>query len=356
MSTPNTDSDDTLPVDLVRRHPTVTNPHIRMCAVITEVLRRWGSDGERVLRDAYRELGHRTGEYMIATGVVARGADIETYGRVSGQIMDACGLDGWRRIASGPDEHRTAVPNCADYVAQYTAMNAPLNLCPIPFEWDNGCLDVINLELRIAPETCAYRGDSECHYVIRNRVIRKRVIRESVIRESVIRASPAGVGVTPPVRTTSATALSDAPAWTNPQAGLLTILARSLARLSPTPYPALLEAMRGSGAETGRYLLDGGLLPANAAPLQLARTAAAIAEVSGYGDLRVTQTQDGARLVGTNPFTVVLDAFGFAGEVSNIVQEWENRWVNAVNPAVRVLIEQDGLNGGDRDQRSFIHT
>jgi hypothetical protein len=121
----------------VARHPLFTNPHIRMCAVIT--------------------------------AVIERGADIEAYGRVSEQIMDICGLDGWARLDTRDAEHPTAVPRCAAYREAYEAIGAPRKLCAIPFEWDDGCLDRINPALEAWPTACAFQDAGECIYTIRPR-------------------------------------------------------------------------------------------------------------------------------------------------------------------------------------------
>ncbi len=80
----------------VSNYPLYTNPHVRMCSVITGVIQRWDEDGHEMLRQTYRRLGRRTGRYMMASGVVPKDADIETYGRVSEQIMDINGLGGTR--------------------------------------------------------------------------------------------------------------------------------------------------------------------------------------------------------------------------------------------------------------------
>lgn len=339
MPDPTIATTETPLVSSLRRHPFVINPHIRMCAVITAVLHGWGSKGERILRNAYRDLGHKTGQYMIATGIVAKGADLETYGRVSEQIMDVCGLDGWTRLDTASTEHRTVVPNCAKYTQQYQAMNAPKHLCAIPFEWDNGCLDAINPSLRILPEMCRYVGDLECHYVIRD---------DQAYGTTTDSSADASVSITPITR------VDQAPAWTNPQAGLLAITARALEHLTPNPYGALIDAMQKLGKQTGAYLLESGLVPANAGPSDLAKTAAAIGHLSGYPNISIEQMGRGTRLKApVNPYRPVVEAFGHAADVSAITQQWEVSWISAVNPASKVSVEKDGLVSSGGDQRLF---
>lgn len=327
-----------LPVEVIRAHPTVTNPHIRMCAVITRVIREHGPLGEKVVREAYRALGHRTGQYMIATGVVPAAADLETYGRVSEQIMDACGLDGWTRVQLDPKQHRTIVPNCAKYIPQYERMGAPREFCSIPFEWDNGCLDVINPALRIQPERCTYAGDAECHYVIRDTV-----------------AATASSTPSRPAEAGAATDLTDAPAWTNPQAGLLTLISRSIEAFSNKIVPDMQDAMAALGVETGEYLVRAGVLRRGAAMQDIAAVAGAIEQVSGCSKITVRYFPDGARLtVDGNPYRPVVEAFGHAPLVSAVRQQWEDSWVRAVNPNASVRVELDELSTGQGDRRVFV--
>jgi hypothetical protein len=324
-----------LPIDLISRHPLVTNPHIRMCAVITAVLRAWGSRGEQVLREAYRELGHQTGRYMIATGVVQPGADLESYGRASEQIMDACGLGGWTRIDAGPLQHRTVVPGCAAYTEVYRSLAAPPQLCGIPFEWDNGCLDVINADLRIAPERCVYTGDAECHYVIRARELDRH---------------PGAAALA----TDRPTPLEQAQAWTNPQAGLYAILSRSIDHFGPGAVAVLGDAMASLGRLTGEYMIEHHLVEAGATVEAIARMAGALTHIAGFREISLTGATDRVTLsAAENPFLPVLRFFGNGADVSRVVQEWENGWVATVNPRARSTVERDRFAGSSTDERVF---
>src|SRR5690606_41153612 len=124
--------------------------------------------------------------------------------RVSEQIMDTCGLGGWTRVFTAETEHRTIVPGCAAYLPLFEFLDAPENICALPFEWDNGCLDVINADLEIWPRMCVYRGAGECHYVISP--------REAISAEA----------TGPPGRASAAAVAGRAePTWTNPPAGRL---------------------------------------------------------------------------------------------------------------------------------------
>jgi hypothetical protein len=306
---------DDVPLALIRQHPTITNPHVRMCAAITAVMTPRWPEAEPVLREVYRDLGHHTGRYMVDTGVVASGADLETYGRVSEQIMDACGFEGWRRLTTDASEHRTAVPGCAAYVPFFHGIGAPKNLCEIPFEWDNGCLDVINPDLRIAPERCAYRGAGECHYVIRS--------------------SGAGGRAAPAEKV--GTAIVDAPVWTNPYAGLLAILGRCLGRLSPSPADELRAAMHTLGVYTGQQLMAAGAVGADDGAGGVARVYAAIQVLSGYSAVQVRDGEhDSAVVEMTDPFAPVTRTFGQAAAVFDIATAWHRAWISTVNPSLEL--------------------
>src|SRR5262245_19685874 len=117
----------------VAEYPLYTNPHIRMCSVITATIRHFGRDGEQLLRTTYRRLGRRTGRYMLAVGVAAEGASVQEWGRVSEEIMEINGLGGYTRIDQGPEVHAVVVPGCARYTQAYRFLGAPAHLCAIPF-------------------------------------------------------------------------------------------------------------------------------------------------------------------------------------------------------------------------------
>lgn len=319
--------DITAAAALVRRHPLVTNPHIRMCAVITEVLHLFGQQGAEVLREAYTDLGHRTGAFMIAGQVVPPGANLETWGRVSEEIMDTCGLEGWTRVPTDNTQHRVKVPGCAAYVDVYRQIGAPAELCAIPFAWDNGCLDIVNPNLRINPEMCVYTGDVECHYVIRRATNHR---------------NPAGAAGESPHQTMEAqkpgaVAVADAPAWTNPFAGLLAVCSRSLERLYPSPRGPLEKSLTALGTITGHYLRDHDLTGNSAGPHEIARLAAGIAVASGYGSVRL-DTGDPRAVVlrHDDPFGPVLETFGPAQEVRELTSVWDDAWVNTVAPSLTV--------------------
>jgi hypothetical protein len=304
-------------------HPTFTNAHAQMCAVITAVTNAWGDEGQALLRRTYRELGHRTGEQMIRTGIVPAGADLETYGRVSEQIMDTCGLEGWTRVPTSREEHRTIVPGCADYLPLFEFLEAPDNVCSLPFEWDNGCLDVINADLQIWPTTCVYRSESQCHYVISH--------REETTRPE-----------TPTVPTTRAgerVAVRNEPTWTNPTAGFLALIGSTSLHYPEEGLEVLRPALRALGARAGQDELAG----ADQTVESVAETLVRRYRAAGFVDAELQPQADGRVLVdlGGNPYGPVLDHFSSHQAASELFHEYDAGWSSAA-PDVAITTVKDG--------------
>jgi hypothetical protein len=264
---------------------------------------------------------------MIATGVAPAGADLETYGRVSGQIMDTCGLAGWTRLKTGVEEHRTVVPGCAAYLPLFQHIDAPRNICALPFEWDNGCLDIINAGLEIWPRRCAYAGDSDCHYVIAAR---------QEPGDTSAQAAPLTHGGTP-------VAVCDEPTWTNPTAGFLALIGAAVEHFGDHALHVLAEAIRQLAARAGQEQLAGRAdLPVPAiAGLLRERYAAA-----GFVGALCRATGDGAVLLdlGANPYRPVLDYFSSARQASALMRTYDDAWARSA-PGVRIEVVSDSWIG-----------
>jgi hypothetical protein len=306
-------------------HPTFTNAHAQMCAVITAVTDRWGSDGEALIRATYRALGHRTGRQMIDTGIVPAGADLETYGRVSEQIMDTCGLEGWTRLTTAAPEHRTVVPGCAAYLPLFEFLDAPDNICELPFEWDNGCLDTINDGLEIWPRRCAYRGEADCHYVI-------------AARDDATTPAAAPVADEP-----GAVAVRNEPTWTNPTAGFLALVGAATSRFGDAALDILRPALRALGARAGEDELDTTSTAQDAAQRLVRRYAAA-----GFvqGTARTGSGDDVVVDLGTNPYGPVLDLFGSHATASELLRSYDDGWAHTARDLQITVVSDSWTLGG----------
>jgi hypothetical protein len=305
-------------------HPTFTNAHAQMCAVITALTGHFGDDAESLIRATYRALGHRTGQQMIDAGIVPAGADLETYGRVSEQIMDTCGLEGWTRIPSDQSEHRTLVPGCTAYLPLFRFLGAPNNVCSLPFEWDNGCLDVINNELQVWPRRCAYRGDTDCHYVIETRADGR---------------GTADAGTSPQQRPA---AVKDEPTWTNPTAGFLALIGASAARFGQAAIDTLSPALRSLGARAGQDELDESTTAGEAAECLALRYAA-----SGFIAAKA-HAVDGEAVVdlGQNPYGPVLDQFAAHSAASELFSSYDEGWAASTGRLRTSVIKDSWTLGG----------
>jgi hypothetical protein len=292
-----------------------------MCSVITGVIRRWQLDGERLLRTTYRQLGQHTGKYMMATGVVVPGADLETYGRVSQEIMDINGLGGYTRLDTGQPEHALRVPNCARYTEAYRFLQAPEFLCAIPFEWDNGCLDSINPELQIWPGPCVYRGDAECVYRINH-------------RQALTQPTPTGDGVT------LGTTIANAPDWTNPQIGLYAIASAVCNRYGDEGRQIVEESLFGLGLRSGQFLIDEGVVRSGCTPAEWGEVAAQLADVTGFYDHDLVVVSEDCfelrltRYPYIEPFTV----FDAPRDIVEIAAAWDRGCLATINSGLRLTL------------------
>lgn len=317
-----------LPDESAPVHPTFTNAHAQMCAVITVLTKTFGDDGESLIRATYRALGHRTGQQMIDSGIVPAGADLETYGRVSEQIMDTCGLEGWTRVASRQPEHRTAVPGCAAYLPLFTFLEAPDNICSLPFEWDNGCLDVINESLQVWPRRCAYRGEAECHYVIDARGHESR-----------------GDGT---AQSSSHTvAVKDEPTWTNPTAGFLALIGAAAGRFGAAALDVLGPALESLGARAGQDEL-----PASATLLEAGELLAGRYTAAGFVGADVCILSEHAVIdLGPNPYGPVLDLFGSRVVASELFAAYDDGWAQSTGRLHVTVVTDSWRRGGHHVMR-----
>lgn len=306
-------------------HPTFTNAHAQMCAVITALTDRWGETGQDLVRRAYRRLGQRTGRQMIESGIVPAGADLETYGRVSEQIMDTCGLEGWSRVVTTREEHRTLVPGCAAYLPLFEFLEAPDNICELPFEWDNGCLDVINDGLQVWPRTCAYKDGSTCHYVVEP---------DTEGRRGDVALSTPGP--------TSGVAVRDRPTWTNPTAGLIALVGSAVAELGPDALETLCDRLGALGRRAGLEELT--------APTSLSDQLEALARrytAAGFLDVHVRTGAEGdGVLTATSTYEPVVAMFDPHRAVSEVLQSYDEGWA-ASGGSHRVVVVRDSW-------RSFV--
>jgi hypothetical protein len=308
-----------------------TNPHIRMCSVITAAVGRWNAEGEELLRRTYRRLGRKTGRYMLAVGVVERGASVEQWGQVSDQILEINGLGGYTEIDGGPDVHAVEVPACARYTEAYRFLHAPRHLCAIPFEWDNGCLDSVSPDVQVWPGPCVYRGDDRCIYAVSRRdaadadTARREVAADPDLADG---AESGG----------ASTAVVDAPDWTNPQVGLFALISALINRYGDEATATIRRALFELGVRAGEYLIENGAVERDCTPREWSGIAHELLDVTGFyrhEDVTSTELVHEIR-VPDYPYLEPFRYFESPLNILDIAAEWDRGCLRAVNPAIEL--------------------
>ena len=148
--------------------PRWTNPYIGMCALISACINTFGEEGETAMREAMLNLGRKTGQAMIDQGLVPKGASVQRWGKMLEQLLDLTGIHDHQCVESTPERYLVRVNSC-EYPEPYEHIKAPPNICEIPIQWDNGCLETVNPEIRMTIRQCIWRGDGYCLYCIDKR-------------------------------------------------------------------------------------------------------------------------------------------------------------------------------------------
>lgn len=141
--------------------PKWTNPLVGYSAVISAAVEEYGPEAMKVTSDAFVRLGNKTGEYMIEQGLVPRGCNISQWGRNELEILEMTGSFEHEVIQEDADNFVIRLPDCG-YQEPFRYMNAPREICSVPWCWDEGELQTVNPELHLDVAKCAYRGDDCC--------------------------------------------------------------------------------------------------------------------------------------------------------------------------------------------------
>jgi hypothetical protein len=332
----------------IAAHPLYLNPHIRMCAVITRAIAKWGGEAESLLRSTYRRLGRKTGNFVIAAGVVRRGATVAEWGRVSEEIMDLNGLGGWSRVEVSEQRHDLEVPACKRYTEAYRALGAPRQLCSIPFEWDNGCLDAVNPELQVWPGPCAYQGAASCHYVID-----RRPEDQTAQTRDALAADDYSVG---PVEAPTASRdrpVEEAPDWTNPLVGLLAIVSAIDARWGEEGEAEVRTALGALGVLAGRYLLANRVVPEHCTPADWLTFADGLWEVAGFYHRRmeVHSADEASIVLDDHPYLEPLTFFKAPANLFDAISDWDRGCLSVVSSGVKMTWEECAWRDGTASSR-----
>jgi hypothetical protein len=332
----------------IAAHPLYVNPHIRMCSVITRAIATWGNEAEALLRSTYRRLGRKTGNFMMAAGVVRRGVAVPEWGRVSEEIMDLNGLDGWARLEVSDERHDLTVPGCKRYTAAYRALGAPKQLCGIPFEWDNGCLDAVNPQLQVWPGPCAYRGAEICHYVVSHRPLVEAAQTQKEMAEDdysvAVAGESSGDGEKP---------VAEAPDWTNPLVGLLAIVSALSGRWPGRGELEVKAALEQLGALAGQYLLEHQVVGKGCGAEEWLTHADRLWELAGFYQRRSeAQRADSVVVVLEHqPYLEPLRFFDAPADIFDLITSWDRGCLSVVSPGLELTWEQCAWRDGTATSR-----
>jgi len=151
-----------------RKHVTAapdwTNPNIGMVALITASWHAFGEQGLETSKQGLHTLGLKTGEYMLAEGLVPRDCSPTDWGRFTLDLMDLTGFHHHEELEATPERYQFRVTKYP-YLEPYRYLDAPRDICDIPGWWDRGCLATINPRIAMSKPLCFNWGDSECRWV-----------------------------------------------------------------------------------------------------------------------------------------------------------------------------------------------
>jgi hypothetical protein len=143
--------------------PTWTNPVVGMFALMGATFQRYGPESIETMRAGLRHLGQRTGQDMLATGLISAGCSPTEWGRFTHQLMDLTGMYVYKELTSTPTLYEFVVPSSAwPYNEPVAYLGAPPEACDISADWDRGCLDAINPAIFMTQPKCSGRGDDAC--------------------------------------------------------------------------------------------------------------------------------------------------------------------------------------------------
>jgi hypothetical protein len=105
---------------------------------------------------------------MIEQGVAKRGTSVHDWGNMTIELLDLTGIYDHEVISEDEDNFIIKVDDCG-YQEPFRYINAPPDICQVPIQWDNGCLQTINPDLHTEITQCAYKGSEYCIYHIQRR-------------------------------------------------------------------------------------------------------------------------------------------------------------------------------------------
>jgi hypothetical protein len=148
--------------------PKWTNPYIGMCTLISAAVNTYGVGALDVMKTAFIELGKKTGAYMIEQGVAQKNVSVGEWGQVTLDLLDLTGIYDHEVVEQDDDNFIIKVADCG-YQEPFRHINAPEDICQVPIQWDNGCLQTINPDIHTEITQCAYKGAEHCIYHIMRR-------------------------------------------------------------------------------------------------------------------------------------------------------------------------------------------
>ena len=159
---------------------------------------------------------------------------------------------------------------------------------------------------------------------------------------------------TPRRRATGRDPVADAPTWTNPQAGLYTIVAQVVTTFREPGRVAVEGALRGLGEHSGAFLMREGLIAPRSSAREAAELAGALGEIAGLAPWRVVTGPAGeATLHRANAYRPVYEHFEAPPDIQALIAAWDQAWVGAVNPELSVELTADSWRGDPDDVLTF---
>ena len=145
--------------------------------------------------------------------------------------------------------------------------------------------------------------------------------------------------------------VASAPTWTNPNVGMIALIAATYAACGEGSLQALRDGMRKLGRRTGQAMLEHGLVSKDCSPIEWGRFTHQLMELTGFYDYHeVTATDSLYEFqvpAASWPYHEPMRYLDAPPEVCDIPADWDRGCLETVNPRIRMTQPKCSARGDD---------